>query len=327
MNLRTVCFIFFALLLGCGPAEAQQPGKVHRVAFLSGSDPSTISSRIGAFRHALRGLGYVEGKDIIIEYRYADGKLDRLTELAAELVRLKVDVIVTGGSAATRSAKAATATIPIVMAQDGDPVGNRFVTSLSRPGGNITGLSTLYPELTAKRLELLKEIAPRLHRVAVFGTSAQPDNVQQWREAELAAGALGLKLRYVDVLRSKDIDNAFRSVTKERVEAVLMLVSGRLASPYRKEIAELSVRSRLPVMYERATYVEAGGLMSYDMNLKDLDSRAAIYVHKILKGSKPGDLPVEQPTKFELVINLATAKQIGLTIPPHVLARADRVIK
>jgi putative ABC transport system substrate-binding protein len=269
----------------------------------------------------------VEGKDIVIEYRYADGKLDRLSELAAELVRLKVDVIVTGGSAATRSAKAATHTIPIVMAQDGDPVGNRFITSLSRPGGNITGLSTLSPDLTTKRLELLKEIAPRLYRVAVFETSTQPDNVQQRREAELAAGALGLKLHYLDVLGAKDIDNAFRSATKERVEAVLMLVSGRIASLYRKEIAELSVKSRLPVMYERATYVEAGGLMSYDVNLSDLDSRAAVYVDKILKGSKPGDLPVEQATKFDLVINLKAAKQIGLTIPAHVLARADRVVR
>jgi putative ABC transport system substrate-binding protein len=285
-----------------------------------------MSDRIEAFRQGLRELGYVEGKNIVIEWRYAEGKLDRLLALVAELVRLKVNVIVTGGPGATRPAKEATVTIPIVMTQDNDPVANGFVVSLARPGGNITGLSTLAPEISGKRLELLKEIVPRLSRVAVIGTSTSQDYAHELKEIKLAAGALGVKLEHVDVLAPKDIEPAFRTAAKAGAEAVLWLVSGRVVGPYQKEITELAVKSRLPVIFERR-HVDAGGLMSYGVNLPDLDRRAAYYVDKILKGAKPADLPVEQPTKFEFVINLKTAKQIGLTIPPNVLARADKVIR
>jgi putative ABC transport system substrate-binding protein len=242
-------------------------------------------------------------------------------------VRLKVDAIVGTGLGDIRAAKEATATIPIVMVVDSDPVGRGFITSLARPGGNITALSTLAPELSGKRLEVLKEIVPKLSRVAVFGTSTSAGNAQEVREIELAAGAFGVKLQYLDVLGPKDFETAFREASKGRADAVLMMVSGSLAGDQRTEIAELAVKSRLPVIYQRREYVEAGGLMSYGVSITDLDRRAATYVDKILKGAKPADLPVEQPTKFELVINLKTAKQIGLTIPPNVLARADRVIK
>jgi putative ABC transport system substrate-binding protein len=310
--------LLFAL---CLSAEAQQAKKVPRIGYLSGSPPSAIAEWIEAFRQGLRELGYMEGKNIVIEWRSAEGKGDRLPALATELVHLKVDVIVTAGPLVTRAAKEATSTIPIVMAQDPDPVGNGFVASLARPGGNITGLSRLAPELSGKQLELLKEIVPKLSRVAVFGTSTQPDNAQQVRETELAAGAFRVKLQYMDIL-APDIEAAFRAASKDRAEAVLMLVSGRIASRQRKEIVALAVKTRLPVIYERATYVEAGGLMSYDVNLNDLDSRAAIYVDKILKGAKPAELPARQATKFELVVNLKAAKQLGLTIPPGVLAES-----
>jgi putative ABC transport system substrate-binding protein len=269
----------------------------------------------------------VEGKNIVIEWRGAEGRSDRLPALVAELMGLNVNVIVTTGSSATHAAKKATATIPVVMANDSDPVGNGFIASLARPGGNITGLSTLAPELSGKRLELLKEIIPRLSRVAVFGSSTSSDNAQSLREVELAAGAFGVKLQYLDVLNAKDIANAFRAAGKEHADAGLMMVSGALALSHRLEIAELGLKSRLPLIYEREIYVEAGGLMSYGVDRTDLDRRAATYVDKILKGAKPADLPVEQPRKFEFIINLKAAKQIGLTIPPNVLARADRVIK
>jgi len=316
-----------AMLLALSvPAEAQQPAKVPRIGFLSGASPSAQLARIEAFRQGLRELGYVEGKNIVIEYRYAEAKLDRLPALAAELVRLKVDIIVTAGSPATRPAKEATATIPIVMAQDPDPVGNGFVASLARPGGNITGLATLAPEISGKQLELLKEIVPKLSRVAVLGTSTRPGTAQSLKETELAAGALGVKLQYLDVLGPKDIETAFRAASKGRADAVLVLGSP-VFTFQRTQIVELAVKSRLPAIYWRSDFVEAGGLMTYGVNVNDLDRRAATYVDKILKGAKPADLPVEQPKKFELIINLKAAKQIGLTIPPNVLARADRVIK
>jgi putative ABC transport system substrate-binding protein len=280
-----------------------------------------------AFRQGLRELGYVEGKNIVIEWRAAEGKRDRVPALADELVRLKVDVIVTGGATDTRAAKAATVNIPIVMTNDGDPVGSGFVASLARPGGNITGLSTLSPEISGKRLELLKEIVPKLTRVAVFGTSTSASNARELKEVELAAGALAVKLQYLDVLAPKDFETAFRAAAKERSEAALMNVSGGIMGFQRKNVLELAVKNRLPVTYHRREYVEAGGLMSYGVNVLDLDRRAATYVDKILKGAKPADLPVEQPTKFEFFINLKAAKQIGLTIPPNVLARADRVIR
>jgi putative ABC transport system substrate-binding protein len=258
--------------------------------------------------------------------RYAEGKLDRLPALVAELVRLKVDIIVSGGPAATRPAKEAISTIPIVMGFDNDPVGNGFIASLARPGGNITGLSTLAPEISGKQLELLKEIIPRLSRVAVFGTSTFPGNAQSLKEVERAARAFGVKLHYLDILDLKDIETAFRAAGKERAGAVIVLPSTILGSQ-RKQIVALTAKNGLPAIYPLTEYMEAGGLMSYGVNINDLFRRAATYVDKILKGRTPADLPVEQPTKFELVINLKTAKQIGLTIPPNVLARADRVIK
>jgi putative ABC transport system substrate-binding protein len=319
-----LCAMLFAL---CRPVEAQQQAKVARIGYLTGTSVSVPSARVEVFRQGLRELGYVEGKNIVIEWRGAEGRSDRLPVLAGELVRLKVDVIVTTGSSATRAAKQATVTIPIVMANDSDPVGNGFVVSLARPGGNITGLSTLAPELSGKRLELLKEIIPKLFRVAVLGTSTSPDNAQSLREVDRAAGAFGVKLQYLDVLGPQDIAIAFRAAGKGRAEAVLMVVLGSVALSRRTEIVDLAAKNRLPVIYEREIYVEAGGLMSYGVNRNDLDRRAATYVDKILKGTKVADLPVEQPTKFEFIINMKAAKQIGLTIPPNVLVRADRVIR
>jgi ABC-type uncharacterized transport system substrate-binding protein len=321
ITVLTLCAMLFAL---CSSAEAQQPTKVPRIGYLGST---SVSARTEAFRQGLRELGYVEGKNIVIEWRRHEGKVDRLPALAAELVRLKVDIIVTAGAPAARVAKEATSTIPIVMTNVGDPVGSGFVASLARPGGNITGLSTLAPELSGKRLELLKEIVPELSRVAVFGTSTNPDNAQMLREVDLAAKVLGVKLQYLDVRERKDSETAFRAAVKELAEAVLMMVVGTVGASQRNQIVDLAMRSRLPVIYSGRADVEAGGLMTYGVNNTDLDRRAATYVHKILKGAKPADLPVEQPTKFEFIINLKTAKQIGLTIPPNVLARADRVIK
>jgi len=315
------------LLVGwAGMADAQQPKKVPRIGYLGTNFPTTNLARYEAFRQGLRELGYVEGKNIVIEWRFAEGKFDRLPALAAELVRLKVDIIVTAGPPATRAAKEATVTIPIVMAQDSDPVANGFVASLARPGGNITGLATLAPEISGKQLELLKEIVPRLSRVAVLGTSTQPGNAQSLKETELVAGAFGVQLQYLDVLILKDIETAFRAVSKGRADAVLVLV-GAVFSSYRTQVADLAIKNRLPAVYGQPEYVEAGGLMTYGVSLTDLFHRAATYVDKILKGAKPADLPVEQPKKFEFIINLKAAKQIGLTIPPNVLARADKVIK
>jgi putative ABC transport system substrate-binding protein len=323
-----VSILFVVVLLAVGViADAQQPKKVPRIGFLALASIATVSTRIELFHQGLRELGYVEGKNIIIEFRSADGKLDLLPAVAAELVRLKVDIIVTPGAAGTRAAKEATVTIPIVMTQVGDPVGSGFVASLARPGGNITGLATLAPEISGKRLELLKEIVPKLSRVAVFGTSTLPDNPQRFGEVELAAKAFGVKLQYLDVLDPKDIETAFRAASKGRAEAVLMMASGPVLNPRQKEILELAVKMQLPVIYTLRSFVEAGGLMTYGVNIDDLDRRAATYVDKILKGAKTADLPVEQPKKFEFIINLKAAKQIGLTIPPNVLVRADRVIR
>ena len=319
----TLCAMLFALSYS---ASAQQPTKVPRIGYLAGASRSAIAFRTEAFRHGLRELGYVEGKNIVIEYRYAEGNPHRQKELAAELMGLKVDVIVTSGPASTRAAKEATATIPIVMTFDSDPVGSGSVASLARPGGNITGLSTLAPEISGKQLELLKEIVPRLSRVSVLGSSLNPGNAQVLREMELAARALGVKLQYLDILDPKELETVFRAAINERADAVVAL-AGTVIIAQRAQIAELAIKSRLPAIYERREYVEVGGLMSYGVSIIDLDRRAATYVDKILKGAKPGDLPVQQPTKFELVINLKTAKQIGLAIPPNVLARADKVIK
>ena len=308
-------------------AQVQQSAKVPLIVFLSTASPSAASARIEAFRQGLRELGYVEGKNIVIESRFAEGKADRLPDLAAEPVRLKVDVIVTAGPGPTRAAKEVTTAIPIVMAQDPDPVRSGFVARLARPGRNITGLSRLSSDLVGKRLELLKETVPKLSRVAVFATLSSPAYARVLKELDLVAGALGVKLQYLDVLSPKDVETAFQAAGKGGADAVLFRVANPILSSQRPQIAELAVKSRLLAIYERAAEVETGGLMTYGVSITDLTRRAATYVDKILKGAKPADLPVEQPTKFELIINLKAAKQIGFTIPPNVLVRADRVIK
>ena len=318
----TLCAMLFAL---CLPAEAQQK-KVARIGFLSATSPSSLSARAEAFRQGLRELGYVEGQNIVIEWRFAEAKLDQIPHNAAELVRLKVDVIVTDGPAATRPAKEATSTIPIVMAQESDPIGSGFVTSLAQPGGNMTGLSTLSPELSGKQLELLKEIVPKLSRVAVLGNSTEPGNAQSLRETQLAAGSFGVQLQHLEVQGPEDIETAFSAIKRERANAFIVL-RNPVTSTNRKHIVDVAAKSRLPAIYANREWVDLGGLMFYGANIPDMWRRAATYVDKILKGRKPADLPVEQPKKFELVINLKTAKQIGLTIPPNVLVRADKVIR
>jgi putative ABC transport system substrate-binding protein len=314
------------LLLTTVSARAQQPAKVPRIGYLSGVSISALAARIEAFRLGLRELGYVEGKNIVIEWRSAEGNLDRISEIAAELVRLKVDVIVSPGPTVTRVVKEATSTIPIVMASDTDPVSSGFIVSLARPGGNITGLASLAPEVGGKQLELLKEISPKISRVAVIGNSTNPGDAQALRETVLAAGSFEVYLRYLDILDPKDIENAFRAAAKGRADALLVL-GNPILNNQRKQVVDLAVKQRLPATYTRPEFIEAGGLMYYGTSYNDLFRRAATYVDKILKGAKPAELPVEQPKKFEFIINLKAAKQIGLTIPPTVLYRADKVIK
>ena len=318
--------IAFALVMCAVVVHAQQPTKVPRIGYQLDSPASAVTSRTEAFRQGLRELGYVEGKNIIIEWRSAEGKPERRSEIAAEFVRLKVDVIVSAGPTVTRAVKEATSTIPIVMAQDPDPIANGFVATLARPGGNITGLATLSTEISGKQLELLKEIVPKLSRVAVIGNSTNPGDSQALREIVLAAGSFDIYLRYLDVLDPKDLETAFRSAAKGRADA--LLVSGNpILNAHRKPIVDLAAKHRLPAIYSRPEYIESGGLMYYGTSYNDSFRRAATYVDKILKGAKPAELPVEQATKFELIVNLKAAKQIGLTIPHGALARADRVIK
>ena len=308
--------------------DAQPPTNIPRIGFLTAVPLSVTSAVPEAFRQGLREMGYVEGKTILIEWRSADGQLERLPSLAAELVRLNVDVIVTAGPSATRPVKAVTVTIPIVMTNDNDPVANGFAASLARPGGNITGLSALSAEIYGKQLELLKEVVPQLSRVAVLGDSTEPGHAQALRETERAARTLRVQLQYLDVRGASDIETAFRAARTGRADAVLMLPSAVL-STHRKQVVDLARKSGLPVMYFATSpgFAAGGGLMSYGASRTDMARRAATFVDKILKGTKPADLPIEQPTKFEFIINLKAAKQIGLTIPPAVLARADEVIQ
>ena len=320
------CVLVTVSLFAVSSVEAQQSTKVPRIGYLSGVSPSAETARRESFSRGLRELGYVEGKTIIIEHRYSEGNYNRLAGLAKELVRLTPDLIVTGGSPSTRAAKEVTSSIPIVMTNDPDPVANGFVASLALPAGNVTGLSTLAPELSGKRLGILREVIPTITRIAVLATSSSPAYAPVKNEIDLAAKALKLQLQYQDVLDSKDIEPAFRAATKRRADALITLNSGILVSQT-AQIVTLAEKNRLPATYTQVEYVEAGGLMFYGVSLVDLSRRAATYVDKILKGAKPGDLPVEQPTKFEFIINLKTAKQVGLTIPPNVLVRADRVIK
>lgn len=315
-----------ALLAIAATAEPQQPTKVARIGFLVDGPLSTHSTRIQAFRQGLRELGYVEEKNIAVEYRYAAGMSDRLSDLASELVSLKVDVIVAGGTPAVLAAKKATKTIPIVFASVGNPVGSGIVESLAHPGANVTGLSSFAADLSGKRLEVLKEAFPKISRVAVFWYPSNASSAVGWREIQAAASPLGVQLQSVEVQVSNDFDSAFKAVIRERAQAILPH-AGSLANNNRARILDFAVKNRLPAMYADTEFVQAGGLMAYGPSYADLNRRAAIYVDKILKGTKPADLPVEQPTKFEFIVNLKAAKQIGVTIPPNVLARADRVIK
>jgi ABC-type uncharacterized transport system substrate-binding protein len=322
-----ISILLFASVLGLGGiAEAQQPKKIPRVVFLSVQSRIVLSARFDAFRQGLRDLGYIEGKNVVIDYLDSGGSQDRLSAVVAELVRRQTDVIVTGGSQATRAAKAGTSTIPIVMAQDNDPLGAGFVASLAHPGGNVTGLANLAAELSGKQLELLKEILPKLARVAVLSDTTEPGNPQAVQATDAAAKGFGMQIFYLDVRATKDIDPAFHAANKKHVEALLVMPTPAM-NQRRKQIVALAAKSRLPAIYPRAEYVEEGGLMMYGVNTNDLFRRAAIFVDKILKGAKPADLPVEQPTQFDLLFNLKAAKQIGLTIPPNVLARANKVIR
>jgi putative ABC transport system substrate-binding protein len=302
-------------------AEAQQPKKLPRIGVLL-----LNSEELAAFRQGLRDLGYIEGKNIIIEYRSAREKPERISDLAADLIHKKVDVIITSGTAQARAIQEATTTTPIVVVRTGDPVGTGLVATLARPGGNITGFSILSPELSGKRLELLKEAAPKIERVGVLWDALVPDNILDFKTTQLAARALGLKLQSLEVRGAEDLEGAFLVAVKQRLQA-LVVIGGGVINRHQKRILAFEVENRLPAIHEVLSFAEAGGLMAYGVNIPDLFRRSATYVDKILKGTKPGDLPVQQPMKFEFIINLKAAKQIGLTIPPNVLARADKVIR
>lgn len=307
-------------------AQAQPRGEVPRIGFLSGSYPSTNPHYIAAFKQGLQALGYIEGNNLVIEWRFAEGKPERYGELAAGLVRLRVKAVVTTGSTTTRAAKNAIGTIPIIMAQDPDPVGNGYVASLARPGGNITGLSNYSAELNGKRVEILKEVVPKLSRVAVFGDSDFPGNATSLRDTELGAKALGVQLQYLDARIHKTIETLFRAATGGHSEAALVF-GGPFLTTRRSQLAKFAVQSRIPTMNPAPIFVQAGGLLAYGVSRSDLFRRAATYVDKILKGRKPVELPVEQPIKFDFVVNLKAASQFGLTIPQWTLRKADRVIR
>src|SRR5437867_426395 len=326
MRITPITILVVALSLDLAYfAQAQQPKKVPRIGFLLASSAG-VDSRVEAFRQGFRELGYIEGKNIAIEWRYAEGKEDRVPKLAAELVQMNVEIIVTDGTNVTRAAKNATKTIPIVMASDADPVGNGFVASLARPGGNVTGLVNLLAGLSGKRLEILKEAIPGISRVGVLWNPENPSSISAFKETQEAAQALAMQLQSLEVHGPDEFEGAFQAATKRQARA-LSVVSDSLMFNNRRRLLELAAKHRLPTMHTQSLWVEAGALMSYGTYFPDLYRRAATYVDKILKGAKPADLPVEQPTKFELVINLKTAKQIGLTIPQSVLYQADKVIK
>jgi putative ABC transport system substrate-binding protein len=314
-----------AILTAPLAAEAQQPVRVPRIGFLWPSPPSERQYLLDAFRQGLRELGYIESQNIVVEVRSAEGKYDRLPALATELVHLKVDVIVTTASPATMAAQQATKTIPIVMAVVVDPVATGFIASLARPGGNITGVSIMASDLVGKQLDLLKQVVP-IFQVVVLWNPANPGNAPQLREAEVAARKLGVRLKPLEARNPDDLDNAFAAMTKERPSGLIVLVDTMLVG-HRARLADLAAKSRIPAIYGLRDHVEAGGLMAYSANLTEMYRRAATYVDRILKGSKPADLPVEQPTKFEFVINLKTAKALGLTFPQSILTRADEIIQ
>lgn len=324
------CYGLFsvALVLSFCAAVAQaQPAKTPRLGFLIASSAPVQKSRLEAFRQGLRALGYIEGKNISLDYRYAEGKPERLPALAAELLQLNVDIIVAaGGSPPAQAAKNATQKVPIIMTNPADAVGDGLVTSLAHPGGNVTGLSTFAPELSGKRLELLKEILPGISQVAVLANREFQGYGAQAKEIEAAAHALALNLKFVAVRGANDLDNAFAAIATARSGAILTL-SDPVTFTLLKRIVEMAIKYRVPSMHLQAEYADAGGMVAYGPSYAELYRRAATYVDKILKGAKPADLPVEQPAKFEFVVNLKTAKQIGVMVPPNVLVRADRVIR
>ena len=325
-NLKSAGFLAIGLtfVFGGAVAQAQQPARIPRIGILVPTSAAFFSARLEAFRQRLRELGYVEGKNIVIEWRYAEGKLERLPDLAAELVRLKVDVIVTAGPGIL-AAKKASPTIPIVFAAAPDPVGAGIVSSLARPGGNITGLSQMSPDLDGKRLELLKEAFPKVARVAFLWEGGSRGN-PALTEMEPAAKALGLKLLSLEVRSLDDFKSAFARAKREGAQAFIT-TTGPLLNTQHRQVLDFAAKNRLPAMYAASEFVEASGLMSYSPNYADSWRRAADFVDKILKGTKPADIPVEQPTKFEFVVNLKAAKQIGITVAPNVLVRADKVIR
>ena len=319
--------VLVVLLAVAVVSEAQQPKKVPHIGFLSGGSDSIARPNIDAFLQGLNDLGYVEEKNIRITYRFAEGRVDRLAELVTDLVRLKVDVLLAGGTPPALAAKQATQTIPVVFVTVADPLRVGLVASFAHPGGNMTGMTTINSELTLKRLELLKETVPTVSQVAFLRNPSDASNVLgSLKELQDAARGLGLAIRPIDVRYASEFDAAFSTMTRERVDALIVL-AGTLTSTYQKRIVDLATQARLPTMYGQSGFVEVGGLMSYAASFREQYRRAAVYVAKIIKGTKPVDLPVEAPMKFELIINLKAAKQIGLTIPPNVLARADKVIK
>ena len=329
MNTRILVLfnLLITVLLMTGFAQAQQPKKIPRIGVLNPATPATVAHLIEAFKQGLREHGYVEGQNVVLESRFGEAKSEEFPVLAAELVRLKVDVIVAFTNPMIEAAKQATQTIPIVTPNSSDPVGSGFAASLARPGGNITGLTTASPELNGKRLEILKETVAKLSRVAVLLSPNFPGGALDLKETEAAARSLGLRIQPLEVRDASDIDRAFGAITNERADALTMFPGHPVLFVNRKKIVELAAKNRLPVMYALSEFVDAGDLMCYEPDRLVMYRRAATYVDKILKGAKPGELPIEQPTKFELIINLKTAKQIGVTIPQSLLYQADKVIK
>ena len=329
MSTRALVIAGFLLAAAvvCTPVDAQQAPKIPKIGMLASTTPAGSAPFVGAFRQRLRELGYVEGKTLVLELRYGEGKPERFPELARGLVGLKADVIVATSDAVIAAVKRETQTIPMVMAFSNDPVGAGFVASLARPGGNITGLSSVSSELSGKRLELLRDAVPGLSRVAFLWNPDVRGNLLDYKETEAAARSLRLELQSVEASRTEDLDRAFSAVTSQRAQALVVPSGNPVGVTNRGQIASFAQKNRLPSMYGAKDYVDAGGLMSYGPNTAALFRRAATYVDKILKGARPADLPVEQPTKFELVINLKTAKALGLTIPPSLLQRADQVIQ
>ena len=329
MNKRKLgCFALSVMLIALGfPAEAQQPKKIARIGYFFASTPAATTYNIEAFRQGMRELGHVEGKTFVLELRYGEARAERFPEIARELVDLKLDMIVAATDVVIAAVKRETQTIPIIMASSNDPVATGLVASLARPGGNVTGLSIISPELSGKRLELLREVVPGLSRVAFLWNPDVRGAVLDYRETEGAVSSLGLQLQSVELVRAEDLDRAFSAVTKERAQALIVPPANPVAFGNRDQIASFVQKNKLPSIYAQREFVDAGGLMSYGPSTPDMHRRAATFVDKILKGAKPADLPVEQPMKFEFIINLKAAKQIGLTIPPNVLVRADKVIR